>query len=285
MGSGVIAADLPLNVPLLGILGLVAWRLRRVGFLDGTGLAVVLAILALLLAIQSRAIVRVNRPALAGAYEEEDTYPFRNVAILSLAYAVTFGSELAVVSMLPTFFGETFGLSAVVAGATASAFAVMNLVARPTGGLLSDLMGSRTRTLTVLLLSLAVGYGLLASVGPAWPLAAVVVAAMCCSAAVQAGEGAVYAIVPLVKRRVSGQISGIVGAYGNVGALCFLTLLLFAGPTAFFLVIGASAVVTAGACRLLVELRGSFADAHALEPAAATPSAAPPVGRSVVQPG
>ena len=52
-----------------------------------------------------------------------------------------------------------------------------------------------------------------------------------------------YAIVPLVKRRVSGQVPGILGAYGNVGALCFLTLLLFASPTVFFLAIGGAAIV------------------------------------------
>ena len=259
---------LALNVPLLGILGLVAWRLMRVGFLSGPVFTGVLMALALILALQSRTIVRVNAPALAGEYTDEDSYPFRSVAVLSLAYAVTFGSELAVVSMLPTFFADTFGLSAVVAGATASAFAFMNLAARPIGGLLSDVMGSRRRTLRVILLGLAVGYSLMAAVGSSWPVVAGMAAAMFCSFFVQAGEGATYAIVPLVKKRVSGQISGIVGAYGNVGALIFLTLLLFAGPTVFFLTIGASAIVAAAAGHYLVEPRGSFDDAHADDAAA-----------------
>ena len=165
--------------------------------------------------------------------------------------------------MLPTFFADTFGLSAVAAGATASAFAFMNLAARPIGGLMSDVMGSRKRTLRVILLGLAVGYSLMALVGSSWPVAAAVAAAMFCSFFVQAGEGATYAIVPLVKKRVSGQIAGIVGAYGNVGALLFLTLLLFAGPTAFFLTIGASAVVASVAGHFLVEPEDSFAEGHA----------------------
>lgn len=250
---------LALNVPLIAILGLVAWRLHRVGFIDASALVVVSVVLGAALIAQSRKIVGVNAPAMAGAYEPDDRYPFRSVAVLSFAYAVTFGSELAVVSMLPTFFGDTFELSAVAAGATASAFAFMNLAARPIGGLLSDLMGSRKRTLTVILLGLAAGYGLMSLVGADWPVALAMAAAMFCSFFVQAGEGATYAVVPLVKKRVSGQISGIVGAYGNVGALSFLTLLLFAGPTVFFLTIGASAVVAAGACRWLVEPHGSFA--------------------------
>lgn len=66
--------------------------------------------------------------------------------------------------------------------------------------------------------------------------------------------------VPLVKRRVSGQISGMVGAYGNVGALCFLTLLLFAGPSAFFLSIGGAAVVAALIATTLPEPSGAEHD-------------------------
>ena len=37
-----------------------------------------------------------------------EKYKFKQVAILSVAYFVTFGSELAVVSMLPLFFLDTF---------------------------------------------------------------------------------------------------------------------------------------------------------------------------------
>ena len=41
----------------------------------------------------------------------------------------------------------------------------------------------------------------------------------------KAGSGAVYAMVPLVQRRMTGQIAGMVGAFGNVGAVIFLLLL------------------------------------------------------------
>lgn len=254
---------LALNAPLAGVLMLVAWRLSRVGMLSGAGLAVTAAVLLAVLAVQSRAIVRVNRPALAGDYAEGDRYPLRSVVVLCVAYAVSFGSELAVVSMLPGFFGATFGLSPVAAGMTASAYAFMNLAARPAGGLLSDVLGDRRRTLSVLLIGLGVGYGVMAGIGPAWPLVAAVAAAMACSFFVQAAEGATYAIVPLVKRRVSGQISGIVGAYGNVGALLFLTLLLLVGHTVFFAAIGVSAVLGWIACRWLVEPPDAFAHEHA----------------------
>ena len=50
-------------------------------------------------------------------------------------------------------------------------------------------------------------------------------------------------MVPLVKRRLTGQIAGMTGAYGNVGAVSFLTVLSFVSPQTFFLVIGGSAIV------------------------------------------
>ena len=66
---------------------------------------------------------------------------------------------------------------------------------------------------------------------------------MMCSFFVQAGEGAVFAVVPLIKRRMTGQIAGMTGAYGNVGAVTYLTVLSFVDYSTFFLVIAASAIV------------------------------------------
>jgi NNP family nitrate/nitrite transporter-like MFS transporter len=161
--------------------------------------------------------------------------------------------------MLPAFFADTWSLGPAAAGIAASAFAFMNLVARPGGGLLSDLGGSRRRTLTALSAGLVAGYALLASLGPAWPWGLAVIACMACSFFVQAGEGATYAIVPLVQKRVSGQISGLVGAYGNVGAVAFLTLGLFVPAQVFFLVIAGTALAATVACRFLIEPEHSFA--------------------------
>ena len=53
----------------------------------------------------------------------DERYKFKQVAALDWAYFVTFGSELAVVSMLPLFFMETFELDAIKAGLLASGFA------------------------------------------------------------------------------------------------------------------------------------------------------------------
>jgi len=107
--------------------------------------------------------------------------------------------------------------------------------------------------------TLLVGYVLLSTLGAAWPWALAVVACMFCSFFVQSGEGAVFAIVPLVKKRVGGQVAGMAGVYGNVGAVVVLTVGLFGSSQVFFLTIAASAVVACAGSVLLVEPADSFA--------------------------
>ena len=176
-----------------------------------------------------------NRPALADSYAPEDQYPFRSVAVLSIAYFATFGSELAVVSMLPGFFAETWGLGPSAAGIAAIGLR-LHEPRRPTGG--------RHHVRPARLASthahprhdgLLLGYVLLSTMGAAWPWALAIVACMVCSFFVQAGAGAVFAVVPLVKKRVSGQIAGMAGAYGNIGGVAFLTVGLFVSTQVFFL--------------------------------------------------
>ena len=117
----------------------------------------------------------------------------------------------------------------------------MNLVARPSGGYFSDKFG-RKLSLMILLIGLTVGYMVMSQITSGWPLPLAVMACMCCSFFVQAGEGAVFATVPLIKRRMTGQIAGMVGAYGNIGGVCFLMVFSFVSPSIFFMVIGGSAV-------------------------------------------
>ncbi|MEN8168462.1 MAG: MFS transporter, partial [Pseudomonadota bacterium] len=215
--------------------------------------------LVALYAYQTSQVWRINKHVFTEEVPEIHRYKFKQVAILDLAYFVTFGSELAVVSMLPLFFKETFDLSIVQAGLLASGFAFMNLVARPSGGLFSDKFGRRN-TLTLLITGLAIGYLVLGQITSGWPLALAVIATMACSFFVQAGEGAVFAMVPLVKRRMTGQVAGMAGAYGNVGAVTFLTVFSFVSPQLFFMVIAGAALVALVAVRFLDEPAGQTAE-------------------------
>ncbi|QGG96398.1 NarK family nitrate/nitrite MFS transporter [Actinomarinicola tropica] len=263
---GGVAGLAAITVPINAVLLLIAWRIWIADAISDAVFVGSFVVVVALLLVQEVAVFRVNRPALQRSYAEEDRYPFRSVAALCIAYFATFGSELAVVTMLPSFFADTWGLGPALAGAAASGFAFMNLVARPVGGLLSDLLGSRTRTLSVLLVGLIAGYSLMALVGSSWPWWLAVVACMCCSFFVQSGEGAVFAVVPLVKKRVSGQVAGLAGAFGNVGAVVFLTAQLYVSSQVFFLLIaGAAVVALAATAFLLVEPKGSFDEELAVD--------------------
>lgn len=234
-----------MNIPLYATLALLTWKLgpTNLNMLDSTITATIYGVLTVLYIYQAFHIYRINKHIFDKPVPEIDRYKFKQVAVLDLAYLVTFGSELAVVSMLPLFFLDTFNISEVMAGMLASGYAFMNLVSRPSGGLFSDKYG-RKKTLLVLLTGLCAGYFFMGLIDSSWPLFLAVIVTMACSFFVQAGEGAVFALVPLVKRRLTGQVAGMAGAYGNVGAVSFLTVLSFVSPQIFFMVIGLCALVT-----------------------------------------
>ncbi|BBB30809.1 NarK family nitrate/nitrite MFS transporter [Neptunomonas japonica] len=251
-----------MNVPMYLALAVLTWKLSpsNLGLLNEIGTYGIYAVLATLFVVQVRAIYHVNEENLKHGVPEIQRYKFKQVAVLDIAYFVTFGSELAVVSMLPLFFLDTFeGLSAVQAGLLASGFAFMNLVARPTGGHFSDKYGRR-KALSIFIAGLAVGYFVLSQIDANWFIPVAVIATMGCSFFVQAGEGAVFAAVPLIQRRMTGQIAGMAGAYGNVGAVCYLTVLSFVDYSTFFLVIGASAAVAFLFVQFMDEPSGQMAE-------------------------
>ena len=249
------------NLPMYIALAILAWKLSPSGLdlLSQFATGGIYGGLTLLYLYQSWNVFKLNDQAWHGTVPEIHHYRFKQVTVLSLAYLVTFGSELAVVSMLPLFFMDTFELSLVQAGMMGSVFAFMNLVARPTGGLVSDKFGRKT-SLSILLIGLILGYFAMSRIDSSWAIVYAIAATMMCSFFVQAGEGAVFAMVPLVKRRMTGQVAGMTGAYGNVGGVLFLTVLSFVDPSTFFMVIGGCAVLALLVVQLLDEPKGTTAE-------------------------
>ncbi len=250
-----------MKVPMYAALALLTWKLspNGVSLLSETTALLCYVGLALLFVYEVSHVWKVNKEIFEKPVPEIHQYKFKQVAVLNVLYFATFGSELAVVSMLPLFFAETFTLDPVMAGMVASAYAFMNLMSRPGGGWLSDKFG-RKSTLLILTAGLAVGYFVMSLVDSSWPLWLAVVAAMACSFFVQSGEGAVFAAVPLIKRRLTGQIAGMTGAYGNVGAVTYLTVLSFVDYSVFFMVIAATAVVGFITLLFMEEPKGHIAE-------------------------
>jgi MFS transporter, NNP family, nitrate/nitrite transporter len=250
------------SLPLYGALALIAWKLGPSGLrlLGAPAQWLVYALVTGLYFSQALRFYQVNRMVFERRPPEYDRYPFKQVALMNLAYLATFGAELAVVSMLPLFFTDTFNLSPLHGGLLASLFALMNVVARPVGGLVSDRLG-RKRTLVVLLAGFAAGFFTMSHIDAEWPIALAALTAMGCAFFVNAGAGAVFAVVPLIKRRMTGQIAGMTGAYGNVGGVSFLTVLSFVSPQIFFLVIAATGLMVLAMTQLFMdEPRGKIAE-------------------------
>ncbi|WP_086774778.1 NarK family nitrate/nitrite MFS transporter [Vibrio coralliirubri] len=252
-----------MKIPMYAALALLTWKLSpsNINMLSDMAVYSVYAGLAALYVYEVSQVWKVNKNVFKEEVPEIHQYKFKQVAVLNVLYFATFGSELAVVSMLPLFFSETFELTPVLAGMVASAYAFMNLMSRPGGGWISDKFG-RKPTLLILTIGLAVGYFAMGQVDSTWPVWLAVVAAMACSFFVQAGEGAVFATVPLIKRRMTGQIAGMTGAYGNVGALVYLTVLSFVSYQTFFLVIAATAVLGFVTLLFMEEPNGQIAEVN-----------------------
>jgi len=250
---------LVMKIPLYIALSLLANNLTKVGLLSPSFKLGIWAGLFALYIFDAWNTFSANMPEIKKGIPEIQQYKFKQVAVLNILYFATFGSELAVVSMLPSFFKDTFGLTTAAAAMVASSYAFMNLMSRPGGGLISDRFG-RKKTLLILTAGLAFGYLGMSMVGSSWPLWAAVAVAMCCSFFVQAGEGAVFAVVPLIKRSQTGAIAGMTGAYGNVGAVVYLIAYATLPVSQFFMLIAGTAVLGFVSLLFLEEPQGEIAE-------------------------
>ncbi|PSO50661.1 MAG: MFS transporter [Cyanobacteria bacterium SW_9_44_58] len=256
-----------MSIPTVAVLAVLTFKLQNVGFFSVAQRNIVWGILLAIYVIQAFRIWQVNKEVVSGKrrYPDQDRYPFRQVAMLELTYVTNFGSELAVVSMLPAFFERTFNLSPQLAGAVGSSYAVMNLFSRASGGAMSDRLGSRKWTMAILLIVMGLCYLMMSTIGGNWWLPAAMALTMLSSFFVQAAEGSTYSIVPLVKKRLTGQISGLVGAYGTVGAVAYTTTYSYlpggtTGDAIFFQVLGISGLIVGFLCVFfLKEPANSFA--------------------------
>jgi NNP family nitrate/nitrite transporter-like MFS transporter len=282
------------SIPLVGALGLLAWRISNVRVdgdvvLSDTGLWLIYGVLTLVYIGHVVRTLQVNLPYLKAGVPEDEKYHFGSVVALNSTYFANFGAELAVVSMLPEFYENVFApltdgagqpiVTATVAGFVAASFAFVNLVARPLGGYLSDKLASRKRTMLAYIFGIVLGFALMGFIakwtpgvdedglknlapmfgGVTWLVIAVMMTIFA-SMFVQGAEGATFAIIPMVNKRMTGQVAGMAGAYGNVGAVVYLVLFsLVDAKTFFFILAGGALASFLMTWALLDEPEGAFA--------------------------
>lgn len=240
-----------MNIPMYGALAVLTWKVTGLGLISDLSANIVYASLLGIYLFQSSHIYKVNKEIFSKPVDELMQYNFKQVAILSIAYAVTFGSELAVVSMLPLFFKNTFLIPVSLAGILGACFAVTDVLSCPSGGWISDKFGRKVPLLT-LLSGASIGFFAMSQINGEWPIAGAVIVMMMCSFFLGSAAGCVFAVVPLIKRRLTGQIAGVVGAYGNVGAVLFLTVFSLVSPSVFFMTI-AGGIAFAVVCTLFLD--------------------------------
>ena len=113
---------------------------------------------------------------------------------------------------------------------------------RPLGGILGDHWG-RKPIMVVTLAGSALGFFAITMINSNWSLTAAMALVMTIGFFLMAGNGANFCIAPLIRKPLTGQIAGLIGAYGSVGSVCFMTVFLLTNPSTFFISMGCTGIV------------------------------------------
>ncbi len=133
----------------------------------------------------------------------------------SIIYAITFGGFIGLATFLPSYYYDQFGVSKVQAGQLSMLAAFMGAAVRVFGGWISDHWGG-VNTLTAVLVVVSVTLVLCGLASGS--LVATTLLFMLCFAALGAGNGALFQLVPLrwpLATAVAGSMIGEVGALGG----------------------------------------------------------------------
>lgn len=135
--------------------------------------------------------------------------------VFSLIYVVTFGGFIGLSSFLPTYFYDQFKVTKIEAGQLTMLATLMGSAVRVVGGYISDRIGG-VNTLTAVLLMVAACLVLCGLAGQSVVVTTLLF--MLCFAALGAGNGALFQLVPLrwpLSTAVAGSMIGEVGALGG----------------------------------------------------------------------
>jgi MFS transporter, NNP family, nitrate/nitrite transporter len=133
----------------------------------------------------------------------------------SLIYVITFGGFIGLASFLPTYFYDQFKVSKIEAGQLTMLAALMGSAIRVVGGYISDRVGG-INTLSGVLVVVSITLVLCGMAGTS--LALTTLLFMLCFAALGAGNGALFQLVPLrwpLTTAVAGSMIGEIGALGG----------------------------------------------------------------------
>lgn len=132
----------------------------------------------------------------------------------NLIYIITFGGFIGLATFLPSFFVKQFHVSKIEAGSLTVLATLTGSATRVVGGWFGDRIGGITTLSVVFLITIAGLFGLMASP----TLLMTTLLFMLCFAALGAGNGAAFQLVPLrwpITTAVAGSMIGEIGALGG----------------------------------------------------------------------
>jgi NNP family nitrate/nitrite transporter-like MFS transporter len=155
---------------------------------------------------------------------------------VAIPYACSFGSELAINSILGTYFAAQFPkMGQTKSGQWAAMFGLLNIVCRPAGGFFADVLFRFTGTVwskKLLLTFLGVLMGAFQlAIGLSDPSSESTMFGLIAGLAffLEACNGANFAVVPHVHPYANGIVSGLVGGFGNLGGIIFAIIFRYNG--------------------------------------------------------
>jgi MFS transporter, NNP family, nitrate/nitrite transporter len=141
-------------------------------------------------------------------FTEKDGWAF------NLIYIITFGGFIGLATFLPSFFYSQFHVSKIQAGNLTVLATLTGSVTRVVGGWFADGIGGITTLSVVFLIAIAGLFGLMTTPS----LLVTTLLFMLCFAALGAGNGATFQLVPLrwpITTAVAGGMIGEIGALGG----------------------------------------------------------------------
>lgn len=149
---------------------------------------------------------------------------------VAACYFCTFGPELAINSILGAYYYKNFkaqGFTQSISGDWAAMFGLLNVVFRPLGGFVSDILYRRTKSvwakkawlhfLSLIAGAFLIAIGVLDSHDQSTMFGLVAGFAFF----LEAANGANFSMVPHIWPQNNGVISGVTGAAGNLGGIVF----------------------------------------------------------------
>jgi NNP family nitrate/nitrite transporter-like MFS transporter len=157
--------------------------------------------------------------------------------LLAAPYACSFGGELAINSILGAYYNKNFpSLGQTKSGRWAAMFGLVNVVFRPAGGIIADIIYRATKGSVVAkkfwLVFVGVSMGCLCVVIGALDTkvhATMVGLVVFMAFFMDAANGANFAVVPHAFPHANGILSGVVGAVGNLGGVIFAIIFRYNG--------------------------------------------------------